>query len=579
MCGIVGYIGKDKVNKDILRKMLLKIKHRGPDNQNLKIIGKVGFGHALLKIQDMSDGSQQPFIFKDLMLTYNGEIYNYRELREELKKLNYEFSTDGDTEVLIKYIDCFGLDETLKKIEGCFAFALYNKNTNECFLVRDRAGMKPLYYYKDNDKFVFASEIKAILECDVPRCLNLETLLIDFNCRLWTHPEKTLFKDIYLLKPGTYLRISANGIEKREYYNLKFTNEYINPEKLVEDFGEEFESSVNKKLISKVPVAAFLSGGLDSSIVCKILAEKSKNQLNTYTVHYNFDNDLDLNHADILSGNLSIKSKHVLISENMYNLENIDKVTYAVEEIMIDKVYIPTYFNYKAAKDDNFRVVVTGQGADEIWLGYIFTWKIFQFLGNKANKKTLINDYYKKNMIFSKKMRSNIKKQVDNIMENYLDELLDLNKKDVVNSYGDLSRKTILQDLLMQEDKLAMAHSIESRAPFIDDHKIMELGYKANSKVKIYDGREKYIVREYARGNISDKIVNREKYPFPEPPVVYNKKIYELCKDNWDELSHSKIINLIIDDKYLNNVDNFSALEQWWLLICWRFEKVFNIDI
>ena len=581
MCGIVGIINKNnkKVLKKDLKKMLKKIKHRGPDGQDTFVDNNYGCGHVLLKIQDTSEKSIQPFCYKDLVLTYNGEIYNFLELKKELQKKGYKFDTIGDTEVLIKMLDYYGLDQTLERIEGCFAFSLYDKKTKEVYLVRDRFGMKPLYYYDSKDNFIFASEIKAILENEnVPRTFNINQVIVSLNCRLWIDPHQTFFQNIYAVKPGHYLKIIDNKITDFEYYSLQFTDEYKDSKKLIKDFEKEFTESIKKKLISQVPVAAFLSGGLDSSIVCKLLGDYSKEKLNTYTICYDFDNDFDLNHANILAEKENYKNNNILIKEDMYNLKNIDKVTYGVEEILIDKVYIPMYYNYKAAKKDGFTVVVSGQGSDEVWLGYVFTWKIFQYLNEKYNYDSLINDYYKNNMIFKNKINDCINDKIDTVMEKYLDDNLK-KSKDEINSYGDLSLKTILHDLLSQEDKIAMMNSVESRVPFVDNHRIVELAYKASSKIKLEDGREKYIVRMYSKDKIPDSIVTREKYPFPEPPKIYNEVITKICQKNWKDIKKSKIINKIIKKEYLKKIENFTELEQWWILVYWRFENVFNMEV
>ena len=581
MCGIVGIINKNKkdVNENDMMKMLDKIKHRGPDGQGIYLDDNIGFGHVLLKIQDISSKSNQPFCYKDLVLTFNGEIYNFKALKKELVKNKYSFDTVGDTEVLIKMIDFYGLDETLERIEGCYAFSIYNVKTKEVYLVRDKLGIKPLYYYNDKDRFIFSSEIKAILECNnIIRKFNIEQVLISLNCRLWLDPEKTFFKDIFSIRPGHYIKITNNGITDHEYYSFKFTDQYDNSESLVADFEKEFSASVKKKLISKVPVAAFLSGGLDSSIVCKLLNDYSRSKLSTYTICYDFDNNLDLNHANILANKEGFNNHNILITEEMYNIKNIDIVTYGVEEILIDKVYIPMFFNYKAAKNDGYTVVVSGQGSDEVWLGYVFTWKIFQYLKERYNYDTLINDYYKNNMIFKDKVNRDIEMKIDCVLKNYLDSNLK-EGKDEINSYGDLSLKTILHDLLVQEDKIAMMNSVESRVPFVDNHRLVELAYGASSKIKLEDGREKYIVRKYAKNKIPIEIVDRKKYPFPEPPSIYNKTITKICNENWDRIRKSKIISKLIKSEVLEKVDNFTELEQWWILVYWRFEEVFDMEV
>lgn len=582
MCGIVGKINlnKNDVKKQEIMEMLDVIKHRGPDGQNIFIDKNVGFGHVLLKIQDLSENSAQPFEYDNYVITYNGEIYNYQNLKEELIKNNYKFFTCGDTEVLIKYIHCFGIDKTLQKIEGCYAFALFDKKSRDTYIVRDKLGIKPLYMYRDDEKFIFASEIKSIIQNkSVKRQFDTEVAVISFNCKLWMDPSKTLFKNISMLEPGHYIKISDNKIQEKCYYKLKFTKDYINIEKILKEFSKEFTYSVEQKLISKVPIAAFLSGGLDSSIVCKLLNDKLDKPLDTYTIFYNNDDNIDMNYAIELCEKEKMKNHNVLISEEMYNIDIIDKVIYHVEEILIDKVYVSMYYNYKKARKDGYKVVVSGQGSDEVWLGYIFNWGIFNYTNEKANVETLINDYYIKNMAFLGKLKSDIENKVYTIMERYLTRNLKLNNNDVLNSYSELSIRTILQDLLMQEDKIAMANSIESRVPFVDNHRIVELAYKIPSKYKVYDGREKYIVRRFADKKIPNSILERTKYPFPEPPKFYNIKINNILKDNWEDVKNSKILNKLIDFRKVDNVDDFSPVEQWMLLSYWRFEKVFKMEV
>lgn len=583
MCGIVGKVNKknEKINKSEIYNMLSVIKHRGPDGEGIYINNNIGLGHNLLKIQDLSDDAIQPYKYKNYVLTYNGEIYNFLELKKELIENSYSFETSTDTEVLIKYIDYKGLKETLNRIEGCFAIAIYNEKKKDTYIIRDRFGIKPLYYYNDNDNMIWASEIKSILQNkNVKRKFDYETIAISLNCRLWMDPQKTFFKEINMLEPGTFIKIDKFGnVNKIRYYKIPKKYKYKNIEDIINKFSIELDDSIRKKLISKVPLAAFLSGGLDSSIVCKILNDNMTDKLSTYTIKYNNDNDLDVNHAKILSDKENFRQHNILINEDMYNIENINKVIYYVEEILIDKVYIPMYFNYKAAKDDGYTVVVSGQGADEPWLGYIFTWKIFKYLDKNITEEKLIDNYYIYNMIFKDKLNENFKKTMKPAMKNYLTNNLKINKVDILNSYSDLSIKTILHDLLVQEDKLAMANSIESRVPFVDNHRLMELSYNVESKIKILDGREKYIIRRFADNKINREILTRKKYPFPEPPSIYNEHIKRICLENWDRIKKSKILNKIIDIKKLESIDNFTSIEQWWLLMYWRFEEVFEMEV
>lgn len=587
MCGIVGRYNFEinkKVEKNNIEEMLNAIIHRGPDGEGIWVHDNIALGHRLLKIQDLSNKSVQPYKYQNLIMSYNGEIYNYQKLKNELIKEGMKFDTVGDTEVLIKCFAQWGIEETLSKIEGCFAIALYDKKIEKFYLIRDRFGIKPLYYYKNEKCILFSSEIKAILKNkEVQREYNEENIIVSLACRLWMHPSWTMFKNIYSVEPGCYLEFNNNSFNQKRYYDISYKNELQNEKEIIKKFNKEFRDSIKKKLISKVPVAAFLSGGIDSSLLCRVTKDYFKGQLSTYTICYEHDNDLDLIHAKELAKIENFKQNNILITDDYYSIENIDKVIYSVEELLIDKVYLPVYFNYKAAKEDGFTVVLNGQGSDEVWLGYIFNWDIFNFTKENDDSKILIDEYYLPNIIFKNKFNKEFKKKINETLKIYLKETLEKysqkNNPDKLNEYSIMSIKTILHDLLLQEDKLAMAHSIESRVPFVDNHRLVELSMKIPSKLKIKDGREKYVLRNYGKNILPKSIIERKKYAFPEPPNVYDKKIQKLCEDNWDEIKECKILNEIIENKYLKNMESFNNRELWWILVLWRFEHVFNMEV
>lgn len=584
MCGIVGkYNFNKKVKEEEIQEMLNTIVHRGPDYGEIWIDNNIGLGHRLLKIQDLSEKSFQPYKYKHLVMVYNGEVYNYQELKEELKQENIGFNSNGDTEVLMKCFAQWGVNKTLHKIEGCFAIALYDKIKDELYLIRDRIGIKPLHYYKDENGIIFASEIKAILQNkEVKRKYNNDNIIISLACRLWMHPQWTMFNNIFNVAPGTYLKIQNNSINEIEYYDLDYTYNIDNEEEAIKDFRYEFENSVKKKLISKVPIAAFLSGGIDSSLVCKIAQDNMQSNLNTYTICYEKDNDFDLMHAKELAQRENFNQHNILITQEDYTIENIDDVIYAVEEILIDKVYLPVYFNYREAKKDGFTVVLNGQGSDEVWLGYIFNWNIYNYTNIDDDINKLIEDYYMPSIIFkdkfTKDFEEKIRKTLTKYLQNTLEKYSKVEEDDKLNDYSIMSIKTILHDLLLQEDKLAMAHSVESRVPFVDNQKLVELSMQMPGKLKIKDGREKYILRKYGEDKLPESIIKRKKYAFPEPPNIYDAKIKKICQNHWKEISECKILSQIIDKKFFEDINLFNNRELWWLLNYWRFENVFKME-
>lgn len=582
MCGITGIYKFDKseISKKIIFDMNETLSHRGPDGGSIWIDKRIGLGHKLLKIQDLSDDSIQPFSYKNLVLTFNGEIYNFQELSDELKKNGYVFETSSDTEVVIKAFDFWGVN-CIHNFFGSFAFAVYNKETEDLYLIRDRYGIKPLYYFESKQKEIsFASEIKAILKNpEVKTGFNYDMLGVALSCNLWLSPNSSYFNHIKLLEAGTYLKCNKSGVEKNNYYSIKNLPNNKFEKEVIEEFKILINNSVKDKLISQVPVAAFLSGGIDSSLVCKLAKQNYKEILSTYTIHYTLKED-DYLFAKKMIEEEKFKGHNIWVSPSDYSIENIDKVIYHMEEVPVDKVYIPMYLNYGAAKKDKFKVILSGQGSDEPWMGYIFTWDIFKQLGDKFSLKFLTDSFYcGENMILISKLKPDFLQKAKKAVGLHLkDNLFKSSSEDQLNDYSVFATKTIMHNLLLQEDKLGMSHSIECRVPFVDDHRIMELALSTPSSIKIKDGREKYVIREASRDSLPREIVDRSKNPFSEPHGrLYEEFINSICLSNWAYISESKILNNILKDGSMKKMDDFSSIELWWLLCIWRFEKIFNI--
>ncbi|MDY4420145.1 asparagine synthetase B family protein [Clostridium perfringens] len=281
MCGIAGIYRFDNksVDNSLLKQMSDILSHRGPDNFGIYKKHNYGVIHRLLKIQDLSKNSNQPIESERYIMSYNGEIYNYLELKKNLQDEGMVFISDGDTEVLLACFEKYGIKKTLEFIDGCYAIALYDKKKDQLNLIRDRMGIKPLYYYKNNNKLVFGSEIKAILQDkEIEHYYNIDTVLLSFLCKLWMPQKETLFKDIFMIEPGSIMVIDKKEVKFIKYYEHKYNiKEYLDSEDEIEkQFGEIFKNSIRKKLISKVSVAAFLSGGIDSSLICKEVVDYGK---------------------------------------------------------------------------------------------------------------------------------------------------------------------------------------------------------------------------------------------------------------------------------------------------------------
>ena len=362
MCGICGIIRKGD-NKDIIKKMNDRIMHRGPDGEGYYIDGDIAFGHRRLSIIDLSTGDQPIYNEDNSVVTvYNGEIYNYVELRSELESLGHEFKTKSDTEVLVHGYEEWHTDLP-KHLRGMFAFAIHDKKRNEIFLARDNFGIKPLYYAKMNDSFMFASEIKSFLDDpDFNKEFNEEILetYLEFS---FVPTNETFFKGVYRLDAGCSLLYKDEDIKINKYFKLDFKEDKMSFTDAVKNISDVMEDSVKRHLIADVEVGSFLSSGIDSSYIVS-LARPHK----TYTVGYENKKYDEINYAKDLADKLGIKNESKIIKKDEY-LDAIPKIMYHLDEPTRDPAAISLYFVAKLASRD-LKVVLSGEGADEFFGGY-----------------------------------------------------------------------------------------------------------------------------------------------------------------------------------------------------------------
>ena len=342
MCGITGIIGKNDNKKNLIKEMNKKIVHRGPNAEGIYVDDYVALGQRRLSIIDLAGGNQPIYNEdKSILVMYNGEIYNYLELKKELS--NHTFTTNSDTEVLIHAYEEWGYD-FVKKLRGMFAFCIYDKNKNELFIVRDQFGIKPLYYYKNNEVFLFASEIKSFLaHPKFNKELNKEMLgaYLTFS---FTPGERTFFKNVYKLPAGHFMKIDVTTMEYKveEYFKLEFSNTDKSFEEVVEDISKVMKDSVNHHLISDVEVGSFLSSGVDSSYLVS-LARPDK----TYTVGYTDKKYSEISNAKDLCDRLGINNTSLVITKEDY-FNAIPDVFYHMDEPTTDACSIAVYFLSKS---------------------------------------------------------------------------------------------------------------------------------------------------------------------------------------------------------------------------------------
>ncbi len=566
MCGICGIIRKGD-NKDIIKKMNDRIMHRGPDGEGYYIDGDVAFGHRRLSIIDLSTGDQ-PIYNEDgsVVTVYNGEIYNYLELRSELESLGHEFKTKSDTEVLVHGYEEWHTDLP-KHLRGMFAFAIYDKNRNEIFLARDNFGIKPLYYAKMNDSFMFASEIKSFLDVpDFKKEFNEEILetYLEFS---FVPTNETFFKGVYRLDAGCSLLYKDEDIKINKYFKLDFKEDTMSFTDAVKNISDVMEDSVKRHLIADVEVGSFLSSGIDSSYIVS-LAKPDK----TYTVGYENKKYDEINYAKDLADKLGIKNESKIIKKDEY-LDAIPKIMYHLDEPTSDPAAISLYFVAKLASRD-LKVVLSGEGADEFFGGYNyyreevdykFYNKIpygirhvigkvaglfpevrgFNFLVRRGEK--LENSYIGVNRNFSEKMARKV------LRKNYELKAIDVTK-DVYNEFKDYSNIDkmqaidinfwLMKDILLKADRMTMASSIEGRVPFIDKE-VFSVASKLPFDYKVTKENTKVALREAARKVIPTDAYKKKKLGFPVP-------IREWIKDGAFKEDIEKTINSDVANKYFN---------------------------
>ena len=597
MCGIVGLVTK-KEKENTIKLMNDRIKHRGPDGDGYFIDGDVALGHRRLSIIDLSTGDQPMFNEDGSVVTvFNGEIYNYQELKEELIALGHDFKTKSDTEVLVHGYEEWHTDLP-KHLRGMFAFAIYDKNKNEVFLARDNFGIKPLYYAKMNDTFMFASEIKAFLDVpDFEKVFN-ESILETYLEFSFVPTNETFFKGVHRLDAGCSLLYKYGEIKLNKYFKLDFKEENMSFEDAVKNISDVMKDSVEKHLIADVEVGSFLSSGIDSSYIVS-LAKPDK----TYTVGYENKKYDETMYAKDLAEKLGIKNESKIITKEEY-LENISKIMYHLDEPTSDPAAISLYFVAKLASKD-LKVVLSGEGADEFFGGYNYyreevDYKFynklpfcirhaigkvasifpegrgFNFLVRRGEK--LENSYIGVNRNFSSKMAKKILKN------NYELEAIHVTK-DVYNEFKNYSNIDkmqaidinfwLMKDILLKADRMTMASSIEGRVPFIDKE-VFKVASHLPFDYKVTKENTKVALRAAAKEVIPTEAYKKKKLGFPVPVREWIKEgdfkeevEKTLNSDVANKYFNTKIINKMFEEHVNGKKDNYRKIWTIYTFIKW----------
>ncbi|MCU0413861.1 MAG: asparagine synthase (glutamine-hydrolyzing) [Ignavibacteriaceae bacterium] len=567
MCGIAGILnlGKEQpITPNALRRMVSIQHHRGPDESGAYIDNNIGLAHSRLSIIDLSEGTQ-PIHNEDksLWIIYNGEVFNYPEIRQELVKLGHKFYTTSDTEVILHLYEEKGIN-CLSELNGQFAFAIWNSNSRTLFLARDRVGILPLFYTIQNKRLYFASEIKAIF-CDeeIPRELDLESL--DQIFTFWTTlPGKTIFNNIRELPPAHYMLISPNGITTNKYWYMNFLNNtetfYRKTDDLVNEISETLTDAVRIRLRADVPVGTYLSGGLDSSALTETVKRKFNNELRSFGIRFENKNYDEGSFQNEMVNYLGVDHSEIVISNDDI-ATNFEDVLWHTEKPLLRTGPIPLFLLSKLVNQSGYKVVLTGEGADEVFGGYdIFKEaKIRNFWAKNPDSKlrplllarlypyifkddrlnqTLIaffksgienpdDPFFSHNIRWKNtgKIKNFFSEQVKDSNRNYdgYSELMNLlppsySDWDIVTKAQFLESMIFLSNYLLssQGDRVAMAHSVELRVPYLD-HRVIELLGKVNSEIKINGLNEKHLLKKVFKDRLPASILNRWKNPYRAP--------------------------------------------------------------
>lgn len=584
MCGFVGFTNKINDASIVLGKMMDRIKHRGPDSDGKYVDEQIAMGFRRLSIIDLSDQGSQPIFNEDksLVLTFNGEIYNYKDLREELIASGHKFYTQTDSEVLIHGYEQWG-EDMLDKLRGMFAFVIFNKNTNEVFGARDFFGIKPLYYAKMGETLMWGSEIKSFLDHPhFKKELNTDVLETYLTFQ-YSPTTETFFKNVYKL-PAAHCFTYKNGeMNVRRYWEVKFhADNGPSLEDWVNRISDTFKNSVEVHKFADVEVGSFLSSGVDSSYVAAVA-----NVDKTFTVGFGEDEKYnEIGYAKEFSKYINKENFSKVISPEEY-WNSLSKIQYHMDEPLADPAAVALFFVCQIASE-KVKAVLSGEGADEIFGGYNIYHNpadmasyfkiprpIRKAVGAVADKlphkhginylirgsKDLDERFIGNAYIFSEKERKDILSIKTNapdamaITKPFYDKVRDQDQVTQMQ-YIDL-HLWMTGDILLKADKMSMAHSLELRVPFLD-RKVMELAEQIPVKDRVTETETKYAMRLAALQACPPQTAKKKKLGFPVPIRVWLKedKYYNIVKDKFTSPQSAQFFHT---DKLVQLLDDHRA--------------------
>jgi len=568
MCGIIGVVGKSNKSIDV-DGMLDSLGKRGPDDRGILNLEGCSLGQTRLSIIDLSTGHQPIEDSKyNVAITFNGEIYNYKELREKLKAKGHMFKTESDTEVILKSYIEYG-KQCPEHLDGMFAFAIWDKKKKELFIARDRFGKKPFYYMFSNGVFIFGSEIKAILKGTSVKGDVDRTALVDYFRHGYISPDKTIYTNINVLLPG-YSGIVKNGsITTQSYWNLVKRELNVSYEEAKKEIENLFNKAVKKRMVADVEIGSLLSGGVDSTIVTHYAQQYSDSPIKTFSIGYEgYKNELP--YAEEASKKIKTDHHSLTIKANLK--EELEKVISYMDEPHADSSNFPQHMISKLASS-KVKVVLTGDGADELFMGYGWyqtkwhmqrwriDWKILNPFQAHQRAITIFGAYKRRKLLIkpTKPQKSFEKESIKGLSKPF----------HKINAY-DL-KVYLPGQLLSKIDQTSMMHSLEARAPFLDTE-LAEYVYNLPSSFKISKTQNKIILKDLLSETFPKEFVYRKKQGFGAPINIWmrEEKMIEYIKEILEaDNPMYKFINkkeaLAVRDSFYKG--SRRATQQLWLLL------------
>ena len=602
MCGIAGFMGQVENRADVIRNMTEVITHRGPDSDGFFTDDNISMGFRRLSIIDLGAG-HQPIYNEDksLVLTFNGEIYNYKDLRKELIAKGHKFYTDTDSEVLVHGFEEWK-EDMLPKLRGMFGFAIYNTKDNSLFIARDFFGIKPMHYTQIGNDFVYASEIKSILEYPKFEKKFNRKALDSYLSFQYAVPPETFFEGVYCLMPGHYLWYKDGEVETTRYFEARFNpDEEMTEEEAVDRIEKVFENSVNAHKIADVEVGCFLSSGVDSSYVSTYFADQK-----TFTVGFDFGEKYnEISWAKNLSEKIGVEHHtHLISSEEFWDA--VPTVQYHMDQPLADPSCIALYFVSRLASH-YVKVVLSGEGADELFGGYTCyndprVFKIYQTIVPHCIRKAIRAICRKLPDI---KGRDYLIRACDKLEERYIgnafmydykqkQELLkdpsiatrpqDLTRKYYYRcrKYDDVTKMQYLDinmwmvgDILLKADRMSMANSLELRVPFLDKE-VFKVASSLPTKLRCNKHNTKYAMRKAAVRHMPEATAEKEKLGFPVPTRVWlrDEKYYNVVKTKFKGKTAEKFFNTDVlvswlDSHFSGKEDNSRRVWTIYVFLVW----------